>query len=90
MTGEFTDNHHRLISDHALLRFMERVIGLDRVEFEGLMRERLDRAHDLGDGWLRDWEGMHYLVGDRGSIITVLTRDQGRNARRHPEQRKHY
>jgi hypothetical protein len=73
-----------LISDHALLRFMERIVDVPINDFEALMYARLDVAKDMGDGWLIGPEGEHYLTGHRGSIITVMRSGMGAAARSQP------
>lgn len=83
MSGTY-DGRESLISDHALLRFMERVVGVPINEFEDLMLERLAVARDMGDGWLIGPEGEHYLTGDRGSVITVMRSKMGAEARNQP------
>ncbi len=75
------DTRGSLISDHALLRFMQRVVGINLDDWEALMNMHLDAAKDMGDGWMIGPDGTHYVVGDKGSIITVLDPVKGRQTR---------
>ena len=76
------DQRGSAISDHALLRFMERVVGLPLEEFEALMLERMDQAVPVGPRFLVGPEGETYVVsGEHGTVVTVLNAEQGRQAR---------
>jgi hypothetical protein len=58
------------VSDHAVLRWLERVEGIDLFE----IRERIRRACEIGmpdkDGYIHFGRGQ--IVIEKGSVVTVL------------------
>lgn len=64
-----------------MLRFMERVLGLDLEQYEALMWMHIDNAKEMDDGFLIGPDGEHYVTGEHGSIVTVLTAQQGHSWR---------
>lgn len=61
------------ISDHAIVRYVERVIGVARKDIERkvLPPETLALARKLGDGCYVV-EGSHKVVVEDGTVTTVL------------------
>lgn len=64
------------VSDHALLRFVERAGGLDiealRVALEGSLKRAITAASDMGTGDLTiRADGLEYLVRNN-VVVTVL------------------
>lgn len=61
------------ISDHAIVRYVERVIGVERSEIEAwlLTPEVVALARKLGDGCYTV-EGSHKVVVEDGTVTTVL------------------
>jgi hypothetical protein len=67
------------VSDHALLRFLERAGGLDIEELRARLTNSLVRAHvaarSLGNSdYLIRSDGMLYVV--RGEIVTTVVDDK--------------
>ncbi|WP_413874143.1 hypothetical protein [Albidovulum sp.] len=77
-----------IVSDHALVRYIERVLGVDVETLRREIGRRVDRGAELGacgveiDGWL-------YKLSD-GTVTTVLEASRpdlrrGRQRRERPE-----
>lgn len=67
----------RRVSDHAIVRYLERVIGYDIQAIREALRRDADAAvpcEKAGFCWHPD--GHVLVIGDDGQIITVLTEDQ--------------
>lgn len=67
------------VSDHALLRFLERAGGLDIEELRARLTNSLLRAHaaarSLGDSdYLIRSDGLLYVV--RGATVTTIVEDK--------------
>lgn len=60
-----------LVSDHAVIRYMERVIGVDieAVRDEIRHKVRLSVAHPTATGILVD--GFRYVLAD-GAVVTII------------------
>lgn len=72
------------ISDHALLRFLERAGGLDIEELRARLTNSLHRAHaaarSLGDSdYLIRSDGLLYVV--RGETVTTVVDDKSEGGR---------
>lgn len=76
------DGRKSLISDHALLRFMERVCQVEIRHFETMMWDAMKRGEKTGDGFIIGENGEHYVLGREGIVVTVLPPDAGRRHRR--------
>jgi hypothetical protein len=68
------------VSDHALLRFLDRAAGLDIEDLRARLNASLARAHaaarSLSDAdYLIKADGMVYVV--RGETVTTIVEDQG-------------
>lgn len=59
------------VTDHALLRYAERVLGFDRDEVVNLIRDRVGPlAAALGNGKFPVCPGFHAVVKDR-TVVTI-------------------
>jgi hypothetical protein len=72
-----TDRRRLRVCDHALLRFIERVGGLDTEGLRKQLEESLNRAADAAEQLgAREMtiaaDGMHYVVV-KGVVVTVLS-----------------
>lgn len=67
----------RLVTDHALLRFMERHKGIDVDSFRSELRKLADEAQPAKDGE-HHWHasGVIMIIGSEGQVITVLSQEQ--------------
>lgn len=74
-----------IVTDHALLRYVERVHGVDLEELRRRLREQIARSADVAAAlgqrrYTIRAEGWDYLVID-GHCITVLEKRLGRLVR---------
>lgn len=76
------------ITDHAVLRYMERVLGVDvaAVRAEIRARVRLAEAHEGAEAVLAD--GVRFAI-EGNAVVTVMlhTRPNVRTGRQRPERR---
>lgn len=68
----------RIVSDHAVVRFLERVKGVDLEAVRNILRRLADEAvpEKKGDHYWHSGEGIMLLIGERGQIITILSPEQ--------------
>lgn len=71
------------VTDHAVLRYLERVAGLDVERVRREIGRRVDRGAELGaSGVVVD--GIRYVLSPMGSVITVMI--ASREELRHPSR----
>ncbi len=68
------------VSDHALLRYFQRIAGIDVEVFRAQLAERLERgagaAESIGGGqYIIRIQGAGFVVKD-GVVVTTLSREQ--------------
>lgn len=73
------------VTDHAVLRYLERVEGVDVERVRREIGRRVDRAVNLGASGTVI-EGFHYVISDEGAVVTVI--EPNRPDRRVGRQRK--
>lgn len=71
------------VSDHALLRFLERAGGLDIEELRARLANSLARAHDAAisigaDNYLIKADGLLYVV--RGETVATVLEERSEHA----------
>lgn len=66
-----------LVTDHALVRYMDRVMGIDveRLRRDLLRDGRADLVRSIGTGHLHTPEGATLVVLD-GTVVSVMRTDQ--------------
>lgn len=77
-----------IVTDHAVLRYLERVEGLDVERVRREIGRRVDRGARLGaSGVVVD--GIRYVLSPMGSVITIMiaNRPERGQARLAPEER---
>lgn len=70
-------DEQRLVTDHALLRYLERYHGVDVAAIRDDLRRMADEAVPAKDGE-HHWHpsGVMLVLGEVGQVITVLSADQ--------------
>ena len=60
-----------LVSDHAVIRYMERVMGLEVERVRDDIRRKVQRAMDFPDATAINVDGFRYLLED-GTVKTII------------------
>jgi len=67
------------ITDHAIVRYLERVIGVDIDELRKEIGGGRDVAHPFDGEWPMNYHGKKYrLIIEGGRVVTVTTGKQRR------------
>jgi len=66
----------RLITDHALLRYLERHKGIDIEAMRNELRGLADLAIPAKDGEHHWSRGVMLIIGNEGQVVTVLSPEQ--------------
>lgn len=74
----FMDAGRRRVSDHAVLRFLERRLGIDIEGIRNELRMMADEAAPFKKNGEHHWHhsGVVIVIGECGQIITVLSEEQ--------------
>jgi len=66
----------RAVTDHALVRFLERVEGQDVEAIRARLRAMLAECVAVGSDFMVHKEGAVFVIGTEGQVVTVITREQ--------------
>lgn len=86
MTARAPDPDLEIVTDHALVRWLERACGIDMEWLRGRLRDEVAAAAKLKvRKWRRD--GLVYVFGPDGKLVTVLPDEKPGPAIRPPRER---
>lgn len=71
---------HRKVSEHAVLRFLERIASVDTGNIRNIIRRMASRAvpTHIKDHYWDKTTGTMLIIGDDGQVITILSPTQAK------------